>query len=66
MTAHPRPALAAAKRAVLESGRVPLAEGLRVEARLFAQCQSDPATLELQQQALRRYAETPADTTVLL
>jgi enoyl-CoA hydratase len=64
MTVHPRAALVAAKRAVFESLRLPLGEGLRIEARLFAQCQSDPATLELQQAILRRYAEAPADTTV--
>jgi hypothetical protein len=39
---------------------LPLREGLRVEAQEFAQCLSDPASLELQEQILERYRTTPA------
>jgi enoyl-CoA hydratase/carnithine racemase len=64
MAAHPRPALAAVKRAITEGEALPLREGLRLEAKLFAACQSDPATLALQEDIQRRYRETPPDVPV--
>src|SRR5436309_12034871 len=59
MASHPRSALVAAKRAVMEGLQLPLDEGLRVEARLFAECQSDPATLALRDRIRERYREAP-------
>ena len=61
---RPRPALVAAKRAVTEGLGLALRDGIRLEARLFAECQSDPAALALQDEALRRYRETPPEVTV--
>src|SRR5436309_9944704 len=64
MASHPRSALVAAKRAVIDGLRRPLSEGLRLEAQLFAECQSDPATLALQDQIRERYRGTPPDVPV--
>jgi enoyl-CoA hydratase/carnithine racemase len=64
IASQPRAALVAAKRAVIEGLWLPLAEGLRLEARLFAECQSDPATLALQDRIRERYRETPPDVPV--
>jgi enoyl-CoA hydratase len=64
LAAHPRAALVAAKRAVLEGLELPLREGLRTEARLFAECQSDPATLALQDRIRERYRAAPPDVPV--
>src|SRR4051795_2217695 len=44
VAARPRLALVGAKRAVREGLALPLTDGLRVEAREFARCQSVPAT----------------------
>jgi enoyl-CoA hydratase len=52
---RPRHAVLAAKRAILDGLRVPLAEGLRIEGRLFIECQTDAATLAAQQAAVDRY-----------
>jgi enoyl-CoA hydratase len=46
----PRHAVVAAKRALVEGAQLPLAEGLRVESRLFVQCQTRADTIELQSQ----------------
>lgn len=59
IAARPRTALVGAKRAIREGLLLPLAEGLRVEAREFARCQSDPATLALQEELLERYRSAP-------
>jgi enoyl-CoA hydratase/carnithine racemase len=64
MASHPRSALVAAKRAIIDGLRLPLAEGLRLEAQLFAKCLSDPATLELQDRIRERYRETPPEVPV--
>src|SRR6058998_590275 len=64
IASQPRPALVAAKRAIIDGLRVPLSEGLRLEAQLFAECQSDPATLALQDRIRERYRETPPDVPV--
>ena len=64
IASQPRSALVAAKRAIIDGLRLPLAEGLRLEARLFAECQSDPATLALQDRIRERYRETPPDVPV--
>jgi enoyl-CoA hydratase/carnithine racemase len=44
----PRPALFAAKRAVIDGLRLPLEDGLRLESRLFVECQTRPDTVALQ------------------
>jgi enoyl-CoA hydratase len=45
----PRHAVLAAKRALVEGAQLPLAEGLRVESRLFVECQTRRDTIELQE-----------------
>ena len=66
LAAQPRHALVAGKKAVIEGLRMPLEDGLRHEGRLFLACQSDPGTLALQAEALRRYAAAGPDEQVLL
>lgn len=61
IASHPRSALVAAKRAIIDGLRLPLSEGLRLEAQLFAECQSDPAALALQDRIRERYRGTPPD-----
>ena len=64
MATKPRPALFAAKRALIDGLRLPLEEGLRLEGRLFIECQVRPDTLELQARAATAERETPADQRV--
>jgi enoyl-CoA hydratase/carnithine racemase len=64
IASQPRSALVAAKRAIIDGLRLPLSEGLRLEARLFAECLSDPATLAMQDRIRERYRGTPADVPV--
>ena len=64
--APPRPAVQAAKRAIVEGLRLPLAEGLRREAELFLACQTRPDTLAIQGDVVRRYAEAPDDARITL
>jgi enoyl-CoA hydratase/carnithine racemase len=45
----PRHAIVAAKRALVEGAQLPLAEGLRVEGRLFIECQVRGDTIALQE-----------------
>ena len=66
MAAKPRFALAAAKRAIVEGLRLRLEEGLRLEGRLFVECQRDSRAVDLEEQALRRYREAPPDASVEL
>ncbi|HZT65299.1 MAG TPA: enoyl-CoA hydratase/isomerase family protein [Acidimicrobiales bacterium] len=66
MLSKPRHALAAAKQAVVQGARLPLDEGLRLEGRLFVECQTGEAALGLQQETLRRYAESGPDDRVEL
>jgi enoyl-CoA hydratase/carnithine racemase len=66
IASRPRPALVAAKRAIIDGLRLPLAEGLRLEAQLFAKRLADPATLELQDRIRERYRTTPPDVAVRL
>jgi len=61
MAGKPRAALVAAKRAVVEGLRLPLAEGLRLEGRLFAECQLGPEATELEEAASARYRAAPPD-----
>jgi enoyl-CoA hydratase/carnithine racemase len=55
IASKPRHAVVAAKRAILDGLKVPLDEGLRIEARLFIECQTSASTLAVQQQAVDRY-----------
>ena len=57
----PRSALVAAKRAVVEGVRLPLEEGLRLEGRLFIECQLGPEATALEEAASARYAAAPPD-----
>ncbi|XRQ09108.1 enoyl-CoA hydratase/isomerase family protein [Actinomadura welshii] len=61
MASRPAAALAAAKRALIEGSRLPLTEGLRLEAGLFAERLASPESRELQQDARRRYTEAADD-----
>jgi enoyl-CoA hydratase len=64
IASQPRSALVAAKRAINDGLRLPLSEGLRLEAQLFAECLADPATLALQDGIRERYRGTPPDVPV--
>ena len=41
-------------------------EGLRLEGRLFVECQRDARAVDLEEQALRRYREAPPNASVEL
>jgi len=56
MAHHPRSALAAAKRAVVEGLRLPFDEGLRLEGRLFIELQTGKEALDLQDRTIESYA----------
>jgi enoyl-CoA hydratase/carnithine racemase len=62
----PRPAVVAAKRAIVEGLRLPLDEGLRRESALFVECQTRPDTLALQGDVVQRYAAAADDERVTL
>lgn len=61
MADKPRGALIAAKRAVVEGMRLPLAEGLRLEGRLFIECQRGPEATALEEAASARYRAAAPD-----
>jgi enoyl-CoA hydratase len=62
----PRPAVVAAKRAVVDGLRLPLDEGLRREGELFLACQTRPDTLAIQGEVVRRYAGASEDERLTL
>jgi enoyl-CoA hydratase/carnithine racemase len=62
----PRPAVVAAKRAVVDGLRLPLDEGLRREGELFLACQTRPDTLAIQGEVVRRYADASEDERLTL
>jgi len=66
IAARPPAALTAAKRAILDGIALPLEDGLAREASLVGPLLADPASLRLQEQAIARYRETPADHVVVL
>jgi enoyl-CoA hydratase len=66
MAAKPRKALAAAKQAIVQGLRAPFDEGLRIEGRLFLECQLGADAARLQAAALQRYAKAGPDETVKL
>ncbi|MFI6705588.1 enoyl-CoA hydratase/isomerase family protein [Nonomuraea sp. NPDC050478] len=57
LASRPAAALAAAKRALVEGSRLPITEGLRLEAALFAERLASPESVTLQEEARRRYAD---------
>lgn len=66
LATKPRSALVAAKRAMVEGLALPLEEGLRVEGRLFVECQTGEEALTLETAMLARYDMTPPDQPVAL
>jgi enoyl-CoA hydratase/carnithine racemase len=56
MARHPRAALAAAKKAVVEGLRLPFDDGLRLEGQLFMQLQTSPEAIELEERASEAYS----------
>jgi enoyl-CoA hydratase/carnithine racemase len=66
IAARPAASLIAAKRAILDGLALPLDEGLAVEASLVAPLLAAPIALELQEEAIARYRETPPDEVVAL
>jgi enoyl-CoA hydratase/carnithine racemase len=61
MASKPRAALFAAKRAIVDGLRVPLDEGLRIEGRLFFECQMHPDTVALQARVADAERAAPPD-----
>ena len=61
IASKPRSAIVAAKRAVVEGLRLPLEEGLRLEGRLFIECQLGPEATALEEAASARYAASASD-----
>ena len=61
---HHRPALAAAKRAILDGVRLPFDEGMMLERELAMPRTKDPVSLEARKLLNRRYAETPPHVVV--
>ena len=55
IAAKPRHALVAAKQAIVQGLRLPFDEGLRLEGRLFVECQLGPEAVKLEEEALDRY-----------
>jgi enoyl-CoA hydratase len=62
----PPAAVRAAKRAIIDGLRVPLDEGLRIEGRLFIECQMRPDTVAIQERVADAERNTPPDQTVEL
>ncbi len=61
---QPRNSLIAAKRALREAAELPLSEGLRREAELVTPLLTQPETVALENTAIARYREAPADPRV--
>jgi enoyl-CoA hydratase/carnithine racemase len=64
IAAQPRHAVIAAKQALVQGLQLPLAEGLRLEGRLFIECQVRPETVELEERAAARERDAPPDERV--
>jgi enoyl-CoA hydratase/carnithine racemase len=64
IAAHPAPAVRAAKRAIVDGIKLPLDEGLRLEGRLFIECQVRPETIEIQARAAEAERNAPPDQRV--
>src|SRR5919204_5394906 len=61
---RPVGSLRAAKRALVEAGSLPLGEGLTREAELVGPLLASAEAIAMQEAAIARYANTPADTVV--
>jgi enoyl-CoA hydratase/carnithine racemase len=59
IAAQPRHAVVAAKRALVQGAQLPLADGLRLEGRLFLECQLRPEAVELEERAAERERSAP-------
>jgi enoyl-CoA hydratase/carnithine racemase len=66
MAAKPRHALVAAKRAMVDGFRLPFDDGLRLEGRLFVECQQGAEAVALEEAAARRYRSAGPDEHVTL
>jgi enoyl-CoA hydratase len=64
IASKPPAAVRAAKRAVLDGLELPLADGLRLEGRLFIECQMRPDTIAIQERVADAERNTPADRRV--
>jgi enoyl-CoA hydratase len=61
IAAKPRAALLAAKQAMVQGTQLPLGEGLRLESRLFMECQGREEATVLEEAASARYAAAAPD-----
>jgi enoyl-CoA hydratase len=59
IASHPVAAVRAAKRAIVDGIRLPLDDGLRLEGRLFIECQVRPDTIAIQAKAAEAERNTP-------
>ena len=66
MATKPRAALFSAKRAIVDGHQLPLDEGLRVEGRLFIECQIRPETIAIQSSVADAERAAPSDRIVEL
>ena len=66
LAARPRPALVAAKRAVIDGMRLPFSDGLRLEGRLVGERIRDPDALAVVDELRGRYRDTAPDVRVVL
>jgi len=64
IAANPPFAVRAAKRAIVDGLRLPLDEGLRLEGRLFMECQIRPDTVAIQERVAEAERTTPPDQRV--
>jgi enoyl-CoA hydratase/carnithine racemase len=62
---RPPASLRAAKRAIVDGIELPLEDGLALEGSLVGPLLADPVAIELQEQALVRYRDTPPSRVVL-
>jgi enoyl-CoA hydratase len=66
MATKPRAALFAAKRSMVDGLQLPLDEGLRIEGRLFIECQLRPETIAIQSRVADAERAAPPDRVVEL
>jgi len=66
IASKPPAAVRAAKRAIIDGLRLPLEEGLRLEGRLFIECQTRPDTIAIQARVADTERTTPPDQRVEL
>ena len=64
IAAHPRHAVVAAKQALVQGLARPLEDGLRLESRLFLECQARPEAVALEERAADRERAAPPDQRV--